>query len=143
MRLIYRSEATGTEKVVRVFNNAAWGYRSGNHYTYYSNCYGVLIRYGRNIFVNDAKSVYMITNDGNVSEIYTYDNEDGRCIFGMRERYGNLEIQIGYEPLVSTSQIIKISLESYEENSEVKMVQDFVRRMYRITLGREAGSWKD
>ena len=140
MSLIYRSEPTGAEKVVHVFNNADWVYRNGNYITYYPNCYGVLIRVGRYIFVNDAKSVYLVTEDGNVSAIYTYENTDGRKIFGMRERHGNLEIQIGIEPSVSTLEVRTISLDPYVEDSEVKQIRDFVMRMYRTTLGREASA---
>lgn len=140
MSLIYRTEATGAEKVVHVFHNADWGYRNGNYFSYNPNCYGVLISVGRNIFVNDAKSVYLVTDNGNVSAIYTYDNADGRKIFGMRERFGNLEIQIGIEPSVSRLETKTISLESYIEDPEVKEIKDFVKRMYITTLGREASA---
>ncbi len=135
MSLIYRSEATGAEKVVHVFNNAAWGYRSGSYYSYYPNCYGVLIRTGTNTFVNDARSVYRITDDGNVSVIYTYEGTDGRNIFGMREKNGKLELQIGYNPRVSESEIKTIALESFIKPEED--VSSFVKRLYTVCLGRQ------
>lgn len=132
MSLIYRAETTGTEKVVRVFDNATWGYRSDNYFEYYPFCYGVLQRTGRTTFLNDTKNVYRITDDGNISVIYTYEDMDGRNIFGMRVKNGKLELQIGYRPY--DTEIRTITLESYVEEEED--VTAFVKRLYTVCLGR-------
>lgn len=132
MSLIYRTEATGKERVMRVFDNAVWGYRNGNYYEYYPYCFGVLQRVGRTTFLNDTKSVYRITDDGNVSVIYTYEGMDGRNIFGMRVKNGKLELQIGYRPY--ETEIRTVTLESYiEEEADVTA---FVKRLYTVCLGR-------
>lgn len=139
MSLIYRAEATGIEKVIHVFDNSSWSYRNGNYLTYYPNAYGVLQRTGGVTFVNDAMSVYRITDDGTIFPIYTYEGTDGRKIFGIRVRNGKLELQIGHEPSVVKSEIKSISLDAYiEKDPQLKKVEDFVKRMYRITLEREA-----
>lgn len=128
MSLIYRTETTGAEKVVRVFDNSIWGH----NFQYYPNCYGVLQRTGRTTFLNDARSVYRITDDGNISVIYTYEDVDGRNIFGMRAKNGKLELQIGYRPY--ESEIRTITLEPYIEEEED--VTSFVKRLYTVCLGR-------
>ncbi len=140
MNLIYRAEASGTEKVVYHFPDSTWGYRDGNYFFSYDFCYGVLQRTGGTTFANDAKNVYCITDQGNVSVIYTYEGNDGRNIFGIRVKDGKLEAQIGYKPYGTESEIKSIPITQYidTQDPEEKLVSEFVKRMYRITLDREA-----
>ncbi len=140
MSLIYHAEASGAEKVVYRFPDSTWGYRNGSHFTYYDYCYGVLQRTSGTTFANDAKNIYCITDQGNVSVIYTYAGTDGRNIFGIQVKDGKLEAQIGLTPSRTESEIKSIPIGQYidTQDPEEKLIAEFVKRMYRVTLDREA-----
>lgn len=129
LKLLYIDTASGSERVVHTFNSdVKWGQ------SYYANC--ALLRTGGRTYLNDAKNIWQIEDNGNLSLLWTYGGADGRQVYGIWERDGQLEALIGNSGSISKGQIVIIPL----PESAMPDVTSFVKRLYTVCLGRDYDS---
>lgn len=130
LKLLYIDMAAGTERVVHTFNNdVKW------EQSYYANC--SLVRTGGRTYLNDAKNIWQIEDGGNISLLWTYTGSDGRRIYGIWERDGELQALIGNNGQISAGQVVNVPL----PESAMPDVTSFVKRLYTVCLGRGYDSW--
>lgn len=129
MKLLTINMATGAEQVVRTFNSdVKWGT------SYYAQC--SLLRTGGRTYFNDARNIYQIEDNGNISLLWTYGGSDGRLIYGIWERDGGLEALVGNSESMSAGQVINVPL----PESVIPDITAFVKRLYTVCLGRNYDS---
>ena len=144
--LVYRNDATGTQTEVYSFTPTQWWqYRETveESKTAWVAPNSQLLLYGDELYFNDAKHVYRVTNGGkNVSVYYTYTGS--QFIYGMMEQNGKLVL--GLKPHSYTNEItyqpIDYPIYRWEWPQVVQLpsAYAFVNRLYTVCLGRNAES---
>lgn len=123
MKLLSIDMASGTESVVHTFlEDTKWG----TGYSAYGYCF--LVRTGGRTYLNDAKHVWQIEDNGNVSLLWSFNGTE--WIYGIYEKDGGLKALIGSS--VSATRVQDVPL----PESAIPDITGFVKRLYTVCLGR-------
>lgn len=142
--LVRRSDADGTvTRLQEITVSEYWKYDNAGTY---ATPRGTLLMIGTDLYFNDAKHVYRVTDNGkNLSVFYTI--TDDRDIIGIMERQGELLLKL--TPYWTSGQVsyetAALPAYTWQWPEVVKLEPDytlegFVKRLYTVCLGRSYDS---
>ncbi len=143
MSIVYRNDSTGTTKTVASITPTTWWpfYDANDTTVCYDNAQ--MVKYGDELYFNDAKNVYRVTNQGKtISKYYTYTGAEYIC--GIMVCQNQLVLRLKPYIYDRGANFATIDLPAYRwewpQVVQLPSAYAFVNRLYTVCLGRNAES---